>query len=54
MDGLLGEYLRHHSTGRAPTRWFECEVPTSIVLPVLAHVYRWADSAVLPSEGRVR
>ena len=36
------------STGRAPVRWFDCDVSTSIVLLFLAHVYRWADGPVLP------
>jgi hypothetical protein len=32
----------------ARTRWFECEVPASIVLLALGHDYRWAAGPVLP------
>ena len=53
MDGLLDDIpAPPASTGRTPFRWFECEVRTSIALLALAHVYRWADSPVLPgAEG---
>jgi Stress responsive A/B Barrel Domain len=48
VDGLLGVYLRHPFHWTSADRWFECEVPTSIVLLAVAHVYRWADGPVLP------
>ena len=48
VDGLLGVYQRHPFHWTHAVRWFGCEVPTSIVLLALAHVYRWADGPVLP------
>jgi Stress responsive A/B Barrel Domain len=47
VDGLRIAYLRspYHWTG--VDRWFDPEVPCSIVDPHLSHMFRWANQAVL-------
>ncbi|MEU6662846.1 Dabb family protein [Streptomyces sp. NPDC046821] len=45
--GLNGEYLQHPFHWTYVDRWFDSEVPGSIVEPRLAHLYRWADGPVL-------
>ncbi|MEU8530977.1 Dabb family protein [Streptomyces sp. NPDC048629] len=47
VDGLTGDYLLHPYHWTYVDRWFDPELPTSIVSPALAHVYRWTDTPVL-------
>ncbi|GAB0103792.1 Dabb family protein [Nocardia sp. JMUB6875] len=46
-DGLNGDYLLHPYHWTHVDRWFDAEVPGSIVEPAIAHLYRWADGPVL-------
>lgn len=48
VDGLLGEYMQHPYHWAHVDRWFDPEVPDSIVAPQIAHIFRWTDDAVLP------
>jgi hypothetical protein len=47
VEGLRVAYMRspYHWTG--VDRWFDPEMPCSIVLPRLAHLFRWVDGPVL-------
>ena len=47
VAGLRVAYMRspYHWTG--VDRWFDPEMPCSIVEPRLAHMFRWADRPVL-------
>jgi hypothetical protein len=47
VGGLNVAYIRHpyHRTG--VDRWFDPEVPCSIVEPHLAHMFGWADRPML-------
>lgn len=47
VEGLSGEYLTHPYHWTYVDRWFDGEVPGSIVAPRLAHLFRWADGPVL-------
>ncbi|MCX4725776.1 Dabb family protein [Streptomyces sp. NBC_01306] len=47
VDGLTGAYLLHPYHWTYVDRWFDSELPTSIVAPALAHVFRWAHAPVL-------
>ncbi|WP_405752312.1 Dabb family protein [Streptomyces sp. NBC_01411] len=47
VDGLTGAYLQHPYHWTYVDRWFDSELPTSIVAPALAHVFRWAHAPVL-------
>lgn len=47
VEGLNGEYLLHPYHWTYVDRWFDPEVPGSIVEPALAHIFRWADGPVL-------
>lgn len=46
-DGLNGDYLLHPYHWTHVDRWFDSEIPGSIVTPEIAHLYRRADGAVL-------
>ncbi|MGW4534070.1 Dabb family protein [Nocardia sp. NPDC004340] len=46
-DGLNGDYLLHPYHWTHVDRWFDAEIPGSIVDPAIAHLYRWADGPVL-------
>ncbi|QLY34893.1 Dabb family protein [Nocardia huaxiensis] len=46
-EGLNGDYLLHPYHWTHVDRWFDPEVPGSIVEPAIAHLYRWADGPVL-------
>lgn len=46
-DGLNGDYLLHPYHWTHVDRWFDAEIPGSIVRPDIAHLYRWADGPVL-------
>ncbi|MBL1078506.1 Dabb family protein [Nocardia sp. 2] len=46
-DGLNGDYLLHPYHWTHVDRWFDPEIPGSIVEPAIAHLYRWADGPVL-------
>ncbi|MFF2505466.1 Dabb family protein [Streptomyces sp. NPDC058067] len=48
--GLNGEYLQHPYHWTYVDRWFDPEVPGSIVAPGLAHLYRWAEGPVLTED----
>lgn len=50
VEGLTGEYLLHPYHWTYVDRWFDPEIPGSIVEPGLAHLYRSADGPVL-SDG---
>lgn len=45
--GLNGDYLLHPYHWTHVDRWFDPEVPGSIVEPAIAHLYRWAEGPVL-------
>lgn len=47
VEGLSGEYLTHPYHWTYVDRWFDGEVPGSIVEPRLAHLFRWTDGPVL-------
>lgn len=47
VDGLNGDYLLHPYHWTHVDRWFDSEVPGSIVEPQIAHLYRWATGPVL-------
>lgn len=47
VEGLTGEYLLHPYHWGYVDRWFDPEVPESIVEPALAHLFRMADGPVL-------
>lgn len=47
VAGLTGEYLMHPYHWTYVDRWFDGEMPGSIVAPKLAHVFRWVDGPVL-------
>lgn len=47
VEGLTGEYLLNPYHWAHVDRWFDGEVPGSIVEPTLAHVFRWSDVPVL-------
>lgn len=47
VDGLTGEYLLHPYHWGYVDRWFDAEMPDSIVEPDLAHLFRMADGPVL-------
>ncbi|WP_433678635.1 Dabb family protein [Nocardia sp. CA-119907] len=46
-DGLNGEYLLHPYHWTHVDRWFDAEIPSAIVEPAIAHLFRWADGPVL-------
>ncbi|MGW5107030.1 Dabb family protein [Nocardia sp. NPDC004123] len=46
-DGLNGDYLLHPYHWTHVDRWFDGEIPDSIVEPAIAHLFRWADGPVL-------
>jgi hypothetical protein len=46
-DGLNGQYLLHPYHWTYVDRWFDTELPTAIVAPRLAHLYRTASGPVL-------
>ncbi|MFE3985172.1 Dabb family protein [Nocardia tengchongensis] len=48
-DGLNGDYLLHPYHWTHVDRWFDAEIPGSIVDPAIAHLYRWARDPVLGS-----
>lgn len=47
VEGLVGEYLTHPYHWTYVDRWFDGEVPGSVVEPRLAHLFRWVDGPVL-------
>lgn len=47
VAGLSGEYLTHPYHWTYVDRWFDGEVPDSIVEPQLAHLFRWTDGPVI-------
>ncbi|MEV0323241.1 Dabb family protein [Streptomyces sp. NPDC050658] len=47
VEGLNGAYLRHPYHWTHVDRWFDPEMPDSIVAPKLAHVFRRAQGPVL-------
>ncbi|WP_067544313.1 Dabb family protein [Nocardia crassostreae] len=47
VDGLNGDYLLHPYHWTHVDRWFDPEIPTSIVKPDIAHLYRLAATPVL-------
>ncbi len=47
LDGLNGDYLLHPYHWTCVDRWFDPEMPNSIVDPAIAHLYRWAEGPVL-------
>jgi hypothetical protein len=48
VDGLRGEYMANPYHWAGVDRWFDAEVPGSIVEPAVAHVFYAAPGAVLP------
>ncbi|MFD0902975.1 Dabb family protein [Actinomadura sediminis] len=46
-SGLTGQYLLHPYHWTYVDRWFDAELPTAIVLPRIAHLYRAAPGPVL-------
>ncbi|MET7299784.1 Dabb family protein [Embleya sp. NPDC005575] len=51
VEGLTGEYLLNPYHWAHVDRWFDGEVPGSIVEPGLAHVFRRSDPPVLTACG---
>jgi hypothetical protein len=47
LEGLRVAYMRSPYHWAGVDRWFDPEVPCSIVNPRLAHMFRWADGPVL-------
>ncbi|MFJ9854421.1 Dabb family protein [Streptomyces sp. NPDC101150] len=47
VEGLTGEYLLHPYHWTYVDRWFDSELPSAVVAPALAHVFRWTDAPVL-------
>ncbi len=47
LDGLNGDYLLHPYHWTCVDRWFDPEIPTSIVDPAVAHLYRWVEGPLL-------
>jgi hypothetical protein len=50
LEGLRVAYMRSPYHWAGVDRWFDAEMPCSIVRPQLAHMFRWADGPVL-TEG---
>lgn len=46
-EGLNGPYLTHPYHWTFVDRWFDPEIPGSVVEPSLAHIYRWSPRPVL-------
>jgi hypothetical protein len=49
VDGVRVAYLQHPYHWTGVDRWFDPEMPCSIVEPNLAHLFRWVDRPVLGS-----
>lgn len=47
LEGLNGDYLLHPYHWTCVDRWFDPEMPDSIVEPDIAHLYRWAEGPLL-------
>lgn len=47
VEGLRVAYMRNPYHWAGVDRWFDPEMPCSIVNPQLAHMFRWADGPVL-------
>jgi hypothetical protein len=47
VDGVRVAYLQHPYHWTGVDRWFDPEMPCSIVEPALAHLFRWVDRPVL-------
>ncbi|MER7000355.1 Dabb family protein [Streptomyces sp. NPDC000410] len=54
VEGLTGAYLLHPYHWSHVDRWFDQELPTSVVLPRLAHVFRWSEGPVLTPDEETR
>jgi hypothetical protein len=48
VDGLRGDYMHSPYHWAGVDRWFDGEVPRSIVEPEIAHVFSTASGPVLP------
>ncbi|MGC0415506.1 Dabb family protein [Embleya sp. AB8] len=49
VEGLTGEYLLNPYHWAHVDRWFDGEVPGSIVESALAHVFRWSEVPAIPA-----
>ncbi|OXR42186.1 hypothetical protein B7C42_05785 [Nocardia cerradoensis] len=47
LDGLNADYLLHPYHWTCVDRWFDPEIPDSIVDPAVAHLYRWGEGPLL-------
>jgi hypothetical protein len=50
VDGVRVAYLQHPYHWTGVDRWFDPEMPCSIVEPKLAHLFRWVDRPILAGE----